>query len=386
MDFSLTTNEALALAIFEAYRGSQRVAPNPCVGCVVLDQHGRFLAKGHHEFYGGPHAEVNALNGLTEEQLKEAHVIVTLEPCAHQGKTPSCAKTLANLPIKKVTYGLKDPNPLVAGAGAEILKTAGKEVHLYNPAGYDLDLTQELEEVAEIFLFNFRFKKTFLSLKWAQSLDGKTALLNGESKWITNPLSREYSHFLRSIHDATMVGANTIVEDNPLLNIRMENVDKKSKIVIFDPYGKVLVKEKEFQFTEVHQSENIYYLIDELESKRINPTKQFESILESKVSNIIFLDKTKGFYDPLKINDKLFDKGLKSVLIEGGAKTIQFFLKNCEWQRIYTFIAPIILGQGQSYSEAIVNHSMENKIRLNYSKSFSFGADLLLSGISGNYN
>ena len=148
----MTDLEAMKKAIAEAYQGASFVSPNPLVGCVILDKVGNFLNSGYHNTYGGPHAEVNAFAGLTLEQLKDAHVIVTLEPCAHQGKTPSCAKTLAALPIKKITYGLMDPNPLVAGQGAEILKAAGKEVTIFN------ELQTELEELCEVFLMNQREK------------------------------------------------------------------------------------------------------------------------------------------------------------------------------------------------------------------------------------
>ena len=148
----MSPKEAMSLAISEAYKGAAGVSPNPLVGSVVLDSQGRFLQSGYHQVYGGPHAEVHALRGLSDEQLKGAHVFVTLEPCAHEGKTPSCAKMIAKLPVKKVSFGLVDPNPLVAGQGAEIIKTAGIEAEVF-PS--DEAMRAQLEEVCEAFLWNF---------------------------------------------------------------------------------------------------------------------------------------------------------------------------------------------------------------------------------------
>jgi len=145
----LSTEQAMKLAISEAYKGATRVSPNPLVGCVILDGQSRFLSVGHHSIYGGPHAEVEALNSLKASDLQGAHVIVTLEPCAHEGKTPSCAKALAQLPVAKVTYGLMDPNPLVSGQGVQILREAGIQVEEFK------NYREELEEVCEAFLKNF---------------------------------------------------------------------------------------------------------------------------------------------------------------------------------------------------------------------------------------
>ncbi len=166
MRFSL--DQAMKLAMEEALKGAPFVSPNPLVGCVILDSRGQLLSRGFHTAFGQPHAEVEALKGLSTEQLKGAHVVVTLEPCAHQGKTPSCAKLLASLPIAKVTYGLIDPNPLVAGQGVEILHAAGIKTELYQGP-----LQDELEEVCEEFLWNFRRQEIFVALKVAQSLDGE---------------------------------------------------------------------------------------------------------------------------------------------------------------------------------------------------------------------
>lgn len=368
----LNSFEAMSLAIQEAYQGAFHASPNPLVGCVILDSQNRFLAKGFHEFCGGPHAEVNALHSLSEADLKGAHVFVTLEPCAHEGRTPSCAKMLAKLPIAKVTYGLKDPNPLVAGAGAAILAAAGKKAELYSSADLNEDLTLSLEELAENFLLNFRKKEVFIALKWAQSLDGKMALTNGHSKWITNSQSRKYAHYLRAIYDATMVGANTILQDDPQLNIRLQGVNKNNQIIIFDPNARVLRQQEQFQFSKIHDPGNVIFLIDEKLSS--------EDFCIKAANKIVFLNKESSLYNLSILNQKLFAIGIRSVLVEGGPKTLQYFLQQKQWHRSYAFIAPMILGQGLSYSSEINLVSMNEKLLLQHSKSMNLQNDILLTG------
>lgn len=368
----LNSFEAMSLAIIEGFKGSFGVSPNPMVGCVILDSENRFISKGFHQFCGGPHAEVNALKGLSEEELKGAHVFVTLEPCAHEGRTPSCAKMLAKLPIAKVTYGLKDPNPLVAGQGAAILTAAGKTAELYSAADLKEDLTVNLEELAENFLLNFRKKEVFIALKWAQSLDGKMALTNGHSKWITNSQSREYAHYLRAIYDATLVGANTILQDDPQLNIRLQGIDKKNKIIIFDPNARVLKQQSQFQFSKIHDPKNIIFLVDQKLAS--------EDFCVKTVNPILFLNREKDLYNLSTLNQKLYDINIRSVLVEGGAKTLQYFLQQKQWHRSYAFIAPMILGQGLSYSSEMNLVSMNEKLLLQHSKSMNLQNDILLTG------
>lgn len=126
-------DRAMLLALQEAYKGAPWVSPNPLVGCAVIDKNENIISVGYHQNYGGPHAEVNALAQLSHEQLRGATVVVTLEPCAHEGKTPSCAKMLITKPIAQVIYGLVDPNPLVAGQGAKIIQEAGINCNQYAP-------------------------------------------------------------------------------------------------------------------------------------------------------------------------------------------------------------------------------------------------------------
>ena len=154
----LSVDEAMQFAITQAKFGSPYVSPNPLVGCVILNSQQKLIGFGHHEKYGEAHAEINALKGLTSEDLRGAHVVATIEPCAHQGKTGSCAKKLVEYPLAQVTYGLQDPFPQVAGKGAQIIKDAGIRCVNYsstaeNPSAR-MDVVQQLQRLPEIFLKN----------------------------------------------------------------------------------------------------------------------------------------------------------------------------------------------------------------------------------------
>lgn len=377
----LSTESAMQLAISEAYKGASFVSPNPMVGAVVLDKEGKFLGSGHHEFYGGPHAEVNALKNLSTEELTGAHVIVTLEPCAHQGKTPSCAKMMAQLPLKKVTYGIVDPNPLVAGKGEKILVDAGISAALFSSEDKNLEkkILIQLEEVCEAFLCNFRNKKIFVTLKMASSLDGQVALKSGESQWITGPESREYVHYLRSCHDAILAGKGTIEFDNPSLNIRHPIIDKKNKVIVIDGEGVLLKNYCNLKISQIHAAENIFWCVAEELKDSI------ETVLKNlkQAPKIIFVKTSMG--GDLNLDhllDQLFAAGLRSIMVEGGAITASSFIAAGRVNRIYLFQAPIVMGAGgsRSWTETLRIESMSEKIKIKNPRYKTFGDDFMITG------
>ncbi len=377
----LTIEEAMELAISEAYKGGPRVSPNPLVGSVVLDHAGKFLSCGHHEFYGGPHAEVNALKNLSNEELKDAHVIVTLEPCAHEGKTPSCAKMIAKLPVKKVTFGLIDPNPLVAGQGAEILKNAGiaAEVFASKDKVREQKIKVHLEEVCEAFLWNFRQKKVFVALKMASSLDGQVALKSGESQWITGPESREFVHYIRSCYDGILVGKGTIEFDDPSLNIRHPTIDKKNKVIVVDGEGELLGKFSDLKLAQIHEAQNIFWCVAE----DLKEKAQAKVAKLPKAPQMIFVETNVG--GDLNLEDllaQLYQQGLRSVMVEGGALTASSFIAQDLVNRIWMFQAPIIMGAGgsRSWTETVRIEQMKNKLQILNPRYQTFGSDFMITG------
>lgn len=352
--------QAMAMAIEEGRKGIGFVSPNPLVGCVIVDRDHRLLACGHHAQVGFDHAEVDALKKVADPtQLDGATVYVTLEPCAHEGRTPSCAKALAKLPIRKVVYGLMDPNPKVAGQGAEILRAAGKDVELFS------ELHSELEELAEIFLVNIREMRPFVALKVASSLDGRIALMNGDSKWITNESSRVQVHEWRGGYDAVLTGAGTIRWDNPLLNSRDARFkDKAPKLIVLDPDGWVASHWSELQVSSVRRPEDAIAIVKKgLGRDAKIPTLELE-LNES------------GF--PLdELMAQLFQRGIMSLFVEAGGITTSAFLREKAFDRLYLFLAPKILGQGLTWTEGLQLPSMDSVLQFQRPALRSFGDDLL---------
>ena len=356
---AITPEQAMELALHVAMGGAPYVSPNPIVGCVIVDLDHRFLASGFHHKYGEAHAEIDALQKLNTDELKNSSFYVTLEPCAHQGKTGSCAKKISSLPVKKVVYGLVDPNPLVAGQGARILSDAGIEAVEYQGPSKD-----KLYQLCEVFLKNFKEKKIFVSAKVASSLDGQIALKSGESKWITSENSRTYVHELRSFYDGLVVGRNTIETDDPSLDIRHPEIKKVSKIIILDPNSQLLSQiadGKKYKFLEVHKKENIFFAV----LKVVN--SDYQQIQFSDLNGLL---------------TKLWDLNFRSVFIEGGAATYSTFLKAGLIDRLYIFLAPVIIGSGNglSWTQNFGIESLENKLQLQHVEIKNLTPDLLVTG------
>ncbi len=350
-------------AIEEGSKGFGFVSPNPLVGCAVLNSNYELISVGAHEKYGDSHAEINALKNLSEDQLKGAHVIVTLEPCAHEGKTPSCAHALAKLPIASVTFGVKDPNP-IASNGADILKAAGKEVRELT------SMSDACEDLAEIFLWNQREKRAFVALKMASSLDGQIALKSGESQWITGEKSRKFSHYLRAGYDAIAVGRNTLVVDDPMLNIRHPNFQgKKNKVVILDPEGKLLKNISRYRINEFHDKKDIIFAIKE------------NAVVSTDYKIILVKPLLSGSLDLHDLTKKLYEEKIYSLYVEGGAQTYSEFLSQRAFQRLYLFQAPVIIGtkNGRSWSESFAVSKLKEKLHLSNIKSQKIGDDLFIT-------
>jgi len=356
----ITPDQAMALAIDVAKLGASYVSPNPLVGCVVVNDRHEFIDYGFHKKYGQGHAEIEALKKLTETEIKNATFYVTLEPCAHEGKTPSCAKTLAKLPIKKVVYGLIDPNPLVSGQGAQILMDAGVATEEYQGP-----LKEDLTEVCEVFLKNFTQKKVFVAMKVASSLDGQIALKSGESKWITSEASREYVHELRSFYDAIIVGRNTIEIDDPSLNIRHPTIEKENKVIVIDSSAKILkqiIDGKGFKFLQNHRKENIFFAVH-----KKNEQSDYSQIEFSNLKELL---------------EKMYLLGMRSAFIEGGANTYSEFLKSELVDRLYLFMASSLIGadNGVSWTKDFSIQQLARRPRIKNVKTRIFAPDILITG------
>ncbi len=358
----LTPQEAMALAIEEGKKGSGFVSPNPLVGCVILSRDYHFLAKGYHERVGDAHAEINALKAVHDPALLVgAHVFVTLEPCAHKGRTGSCARHLATLPIASVTYGIEDPNPLVSGQGARILREAGKQVQLLG------EMQSELEELAEIFLLNMRQRRPFVSLKIASSLDGQVALADGTSQWITGSAARKQVQLLRGYHDAVLTGLGTIQKDNPRLNSRdLRFINKKQKLVILDPSGSLQFRDR--PLLQVRSPEDILWITGvDVTDARDGVVARFVPMNDDK-------------FDLSAVLALLMKAGIFSVMIEAGPFTASTFLSSHLVDRLYLFMAPSLIGAGQSWTSGLTIPRLDQALRLRDFRCVSCDEDILATG------
>ncbi|MEA2078170.1 MAG: bifunctional diaminohydroxyphosphoribosylaminopyrimidine deaminase/5-amino-6-(5-phosphoribosylamino)uracil reductase RibD, partial [Candidatus Marinimicrobia bacterium] len=214
-------------AIRLAGSGTRRVSPNPRTGALVV-RDGKIIGRGQHEFYGGPHAEVNAIRDAGSN-LHGCEMIVTLEPCCHTGKTPPCTELIIRSGINKVYIGMEDPNPLVAGKGIQRLHGAGIEV-------VSNVLSEECAELNQPFIKMMTRNFPYITAKSAITLDGYIADEQGHSKWITSDESRKTVHKMRADADAVMVGIGTVLADDPLLTVRDTEGEHPLRIV-YDPEG-----------------------------------------------------------------------------------------------------------------------------------------------------
>lgn len=314
-----------ALQLAEKGKGS--VSPNPLVGCVIVAQN-RIIGEGYHKKYGEAHAEVNALNSIVENDknlLSEATVYVTLEPCSHFGKTPPCADALIKANVKKVVIATLDPNPLVAqndaGRGIQKLKEAGIEVVVGM-------CEQEAKYQNKRFLTAILKKRPYIILKYAQTADGFIARKDGSSKWISNAVSRKLVHKWRSEEDGILVGKNTVLQDNPKLNVR-EWTGKNPTRIILAGNG---FEELNSSFSVFDDSQPTFFYT----YSNNHNTKKTTFVNKFLQTELIELDST-NFWQNLF--EDLHSKNIHSVFVEGGSKILHSLIENGFYDEIRRFTA-----------------------------------------------
>lgn len=324
-DFLSYDEKYMRLAMQLAGNAIGRTSPNPLVGAVIVKDN-RVVGCGWHRKAGTPHAEVHALN-QAGELAQGADVYVTLEPCAHYGKTPPCAKALVEAKVKNVYGGLLDVNPKVAGKGFKILEDAGIHVEY----GF---LQDELRKQNEVFFKWIEHKKPFVVLKAAMTLDGKIATATGQSKWITNETSRAYGYKLRDIYDGIMVGINTVIEDNPMLTARVDGGKNPIRIVV-DSSLKIDINANVVQDKS---AKTIIATTDKADKDKFLK-------LQAQDVDVIVVDKDENDkVDIEKLLDILGQQNICSILVEGGATLSGSFVAKKLVDKVYFFIAPKIIG------------------------------------------
>jgi len=300
-----------------AARGRGSVSPNPMVGCVVVHEN-RILGEGWHERYGQPHAEVNAIQSVRDRHLlTECTVYVTLEPCAHYGKTPPCADMLVRAGVKRVVISNIDPNPLVAGKGIDKLKAAGIDVSVGPLQREGLDLNRR-------FFTMIQKQRPHIILKWAQTADGFMARENYDSKWISNAYSRQLTHKWRTEEDAFLVGTNTARRDNPQLTARDWSGRNPVRIVL----DRNLVLPGDLNLFD-DSAPTIRY------NQRVDEVRAGETCVKIEDENFI-----NG------VLKDLYQRKIQSLVVEGGPTTLNRFISAGLWDEGRVFVAPVYFEKG----------------------------------------
>lgn len=312
----------MARALELARRGRYTAHPNPMVGAVVV-KGGRIIGEGAHLRWGGPHAEVNALRSCKSSPAGAA-VYVTLEPCSTYGKTPPCTELLIKSGIREVYYGVKDVNPAHAGRGAAILRRAGIKVK----SGL---LGKECGALNPAFSKFMRTGLPYVTVKIAQSLDGRIADAAGRSRWISSPQSRLEAHRLRAEADAVLAGIGTVLADDPLLNVRGVKVARQPLVVALDSAFRVPRRARIFGNERV--------LIATTRRASVSAMKKFPHN-----AKIMVLPSEKGRVSLKALLKELGRMGVGHVLVEGGGRVAGSFISEGLADRFVCFVAPMIIG------------------------------------------
>jgi len=308
-----------------ARKGAGNVSPNPMVGAVIV-KNGRKIGEGYHRRYGGPHAEVNAIRYALKRKhdLAGATIYVNLEPCSHYGKTPPCVEAIIKHGFQRVVIGSIDPNPLVAGRGIRNLREHGIQCTVGVSAN-------EAKRLNESFFKFIQTNMPFVAIKAAQTSDGFIAREDGSSKWITNSKSRAFGHQLRSQYDAVLVGAHTVMMDNPELTVRMVKGRNPVRIILDGKFSTPI-------HSKIYQSDAPTILYTD---------RKFAKEHQKKLSalRVVGIDvvELKGAEGKLNIRQILKDLGrrnIASVLVEGGQRSYAAFLNAKCVDKIWLFTSP----------------------------------------------
>lgn len=366
----MTVNEKSSLQHHERFmsrclelaeKGAGYVSPNPMVGSLIVCED-RIIGEGFHERFGGPHAEVNAIASVTDDLLlRQSTLYVNLEPCSHYGKTPPCSDLIIEKKIPRVVVACKDPHERVAGQGIQKLRDAGVEV-------LEGVLEEKSRKLNEAFIKSHVKNMPFVSLKLAQTLDGKIATANGLSKWITGTQAREHVHRLRSRYDVVLTGSATVLADDPLLTVRHCRGRNPLRVVL----------DRNLQLPETARVFNgdartlVFACKDNADPVKLERLKQ-------KRIEVAFVNEHEGGLDLVEVLGFLHAKNMLSVFVETGARLSGSFLRSRLVDKMYIYIAPKIFGGDglNSFSPLGVDTPGE-AFGFRFEPPSLFGEDLLL--------
>lgn len=346
-------------ALLLAERGVGAVSPNPLVGCVIV-RGDEIIGRGWHRRYGGPHAEVEAV--MEAVDVEGAEVFVNLEPCSHYGKTPPCADMLIEKRVSRVVIGMGDPNPKVNGAGEAKLRAADIDVI----CGV---LEERCKRINRGFLLRVKEKRPYVTMKVASTLDGKIALEDGSSKWITGEPARRKAHEMRAASDAVLTGIGTILADDPLLTVRGVSGRTPLRVIL----DRKLMMPESAKIMDV--SEGPVLIITGK-----NPDTEKEKRLREKGVEVIQLD-CAADCEIDTILALLCEKGVNYLMIEAGAGVAGSFLSSGRVDELALFLAPKIFGCGKSWTDGVKIEKITEALELKSSVTTKVGADMFVEGV-----
>jgi len=368
---SINDEKFMEMALRLARRGISSVEPNPAVGAIIIKAN-QIIGRGWHKKFGGPHAEINALEDCRTLGVKpkDATMYVTLEPCSHQGKTGPCTEAIISAGISKVFVAMTDPSEHANGRGIEQLRRAGIEVH-----------TGICEARAKILNAPFvKFTTTgrcWVTLKWAQSIDGKVAWAGGidDRRWISNEHSRRDTHKLRRRVQAILVGINTVIADDPLLTAR-PNKGKKPARIVMDSFLRIPPDCRLLESVD----ESPVMIFTSQQTVRTNPHVVEE--LSEKGAQLFAYPDTHGRSNLHFLLDELSDRGISQLLVEGGPTVLTSFLKENLADEIIVYIAPKILGSQSSIGITRPMAELSQAVGLYNVEVERFGNDVRFRGLT----
>jgi diaminohydroxyphosphoribosylaminopyrimidine deaminase/5-amino-6-(5-phosphoribosylamino)uracil reductase len=356
----LRDEDYMKLALRLARRGLGKTSPNPMVGTIIVSND-EVIGQGYHHYFGGRHAEVDAIENASED-VAGATMYVTLEPCFHFGKTPPCVDAVIGRKLAKVVIGMQDPDPRVSGKSIDKLKQAGIETVVGT-------LEEECRALNEAYIKHRSTGIPYVTVKFAQTLDGRIAAADGSSRWIACPESLKLAHRLRATHDAILAGVNNILVDNPELTLRL--LKGKSPIrIILDSKLRIPLEARVIQ--EQDKAPTIIVTTPAADDDKLAVLR------ERGIEVIIVATDLQGGVDLARLLPVLGERDITSILVEGGSRVITSFIRRNLVDRIVAIVAPKILGSGL---ESIGDLNIENinqALSLSFEKTYPLGGDFVV--------
>ena len=370
--------QVFTLALTQAEKASHLSPPNPAVGCVLISSTGKLIGQGHTQAVGGAHAEVMALReaAANGESTIGATAYVTLEPCSHFGRTPPCCNALIEAKVGKVVIALLDPNPLVAGKGVELLRKAGIDVEVLS---VDHPQAKAAKELMLGFFSRMVRKAPWVRMKMAASLDGKTALSNGQSKWITSNAARDDGHVWRARAGAILTGIGTVLADDPKLDVRSVPTQRQPHMVIVDSELRTPITAEIFAiFNVAVQAINTPVRDIFIYTNSNDSAKKLA--LEAKGATIIVLPKsdTSDKVDLRLMMQDLAKREINELHVEAGATLNGALIQAGLVDEFLIYLAPKLLGAGRGMADFVPLTDLNNAQLLDFIAIDKVGPDVRL--------